>query len=166
MAVREIRTYPDPVLRQVCSAVEVFDAEFEALVTDLSDTLDAMPGCVGIAAPQIGVPRRVVIVDATRHRKPVPNHGRLVLVNPVIQERSGDAVGREGCLSLPDFTANIRRATGIDLVHMTRDGNVTLRCEGFEAVIAQHEMDHLEGILFIDRVECVKTDIFRRKKYL
>lgn len=166
MAVREIRTYPDPVLRQVCSAIEVFDAELEALVQDLTDTLDSMPGCVGIAAPQIGVPKRLVIVDATRHRKPVANHGRMILINPVIQDRRGDAVGREGCLSLPDFTANIRRATGIDLLHLTGDGPVARRCEGFEAVICQHEMDHLEGILFIDRVECLKTDLFRRKKYL
>ena len=167
MAVLPILVYPAPELRRVSPAVEAADAALERLIADLTETLEALPGCVGIAAPQTGALARVVIVDASRYRKPVPNQGRLVLVNPVLQSSAGTGVFREGCLSLPDFTANVPRAT--EVCYEARDAHlapVTIVSSGFEAVVLQHECDHLDGILFIDRVVCAKTDVFRRKKYL
>jgi peptide deformylase len=167
MAVREILRYPSPQLRQVCEPAVPGSPELGRVVADLLETLRSLPGCVGIAAPQIGEMMRVVIVDASRGRKPVPNQGCMVLVNPVLESTTGTGIFREGCLSIPDYTANVPRAT--EVRYQTVDENGTLRAvtaQGFEAVVIQHEADHLDGILFIDRVVCAKTDLFRRKSYL
>jgi peptide deformylase len=167
MALRSILVYPDPELRRVSAVVERRTDELATLIADLQETLDSLPGCVGIAAPQVGAHHRLVIVDASRYRKPVPNQGRMVLINPVQKSASGRGMFREGCLSLPDFTANVPRAT--DVQYEALDENLqprTIAATGFEAVVMQHECDHLDGVLFIDRVVCVKTDLFRRKKYL
>lgn len=117
--------------------------------------------CVGIAAPQLGLMARVVAVDVSEHPKAATSNGLLVLANPRIVEREGSKVGREGCLSLPDVTANVRRATRVAVEHT----GGTLECEGFEARCVQHELDHLDGILFLDRVESLTEDVFRRKNY-
>lgn len=167
MAILPILTYPAPELRKVSAVVERRTDELARLVADLTETLDSLPGCVGIAAPQVGALQRVVIVDASRYRKKVPNQGRMVLVNPVLRSASGKGIFREGCLSLPDFTANVPRAT--EVAFDVLDEHLaprTVAASGFEAVVMQHEIDHLDGVLFIDRVVCLKTDLFRRQKYL
>jgi len=107
---------------------------------------------------------RIAIVDTSRNPKYPPAHGLLVMVNPVVRERSGEQVFREGCLSLPDYTANIRRAERVVVEALNRDLQpFTIESIGFEAIVIQHEIDHLDGILFLDRIVDVKTDLFRRK---
>lgn len=165
MAVRPIILYPDPRLKTVCPAVEGIDDAIRAVTRDLMDTMDAgPPRTVGIAAPQIGAMTRVVIVDTSRNPKHPDGHGLLVLVNPHLVASEGEQFFREGCLSIPDYTANIRRRRSITVEALSLGGDViTIDSEGFEAVVLQHEIDHLEGRLFLDRVSNVKTDLFQRK---
>jgi peptide deformylase len=163
--IRPILLMPDPRLKQRCAEAKYFDASFRAMLADLEDTRLAAPGCVGIAAPQIGEMVRVAIVDTSGHKKHgAQSSGRLVLVNPVITHQEGDFVGREGCLSLPDFTASVRRAASIELKYFDEQGQQQqLTATDFEAVAIQHEIDHLDGLLFLDRVANLQTDVFPRK---
>ncbi len=125
----------------------------------------AGPGGVGIAAPQVGRLQRIAIVDVSSKPK-VKSHGRLVLINPEIVEWEGYAKGREGCMSVPDYTGNVIRAKRITLEYLDETGTPrTLESEGFEAVAIQHEIDHLDGILFLDRLVSRRADLFRRKVY-
>ena len=169
MAILPVLIYPDPGLKAVCDPVEQLDEEILRFIADLEETLEAGPGCVGIAAPQVGVTRRIIIVDASRNRKPVENHGRLILVNPVIEWQEGEVLGREGCLSLPDLTANVKRARQIRCRAQVPDGKTlketVIEAREFEARVILHESDHLDGLLFLDRVSSLKTDVFRRKNY-
>jgi peptide deformylase len=128
---------------------------------DLIDTMRSFPGCVGLAAPQIGELVRVAVVDCSEHPRAVDPNGLLVLVNPRIVRSEGDELGREGCLSIPDLTGNVRRATAIRV----EAGPVAVESGGFEARCIQHELDHLDGILFLDRVESLAHDLFVRKVY-
>ena len=124
---------------------------------------------LGLAAPQIGSLLRIAVMDASVHPKThaPAAHGLLVLVNPVIVEAEGSVIQREGCLSIPDFTANVRRATRVRVKAFDRFGTSVEWClEEFEAIVAQHEVDHLDGKLFLDRVADLKTDVFKRKTYL
>ena len=164
MPARPVVLYPDPRLQAPCAAVTDL-AEARAAVQDLLDTMDAgPPRTVGIAAPQIGVMARIAVVDTSRNPKHPGGHGPLVLVNPVLVACEGEQFFREGCLSLPDYTANIRRHQFITVEAIDLDGQpLRITAEGFEAVVLQHEMDHLDGILFLDRVANAKTDLFRRK---
>jgi peptide deformylase len=121
---------------------------------------------VGLAAPQVGSDLRVAVMDSSGHPKATTSQGLLVLVNPQIDVREGFVLQREGCLSIPAFTANVRRAARIHLKAFDQFGSSReWWLEGFEAIIAQHEVDHLDGRLFLDRVANVKTDVFRRKTY-
>ena len=126
---------------------------------DLVDTMRASPRCTGIAATQVGELVRVIAVDVSEHRKATTSHGLLVLANPVVVASSGAEVAREGCLSIPEFTANVRRATHVAIEAL---GGERVEAEGFEARSLLHEIDHLDGILFLDRVESLATDVFRR----
>ena len=165
MAVLEILTYPDPRLEIIARPVEHFDDELASFITDLEETRRAGPGAVGIAAPQVGRNQRIVIVDISTKPKN-PNHGHLVLVNPEITGWEGFAVGREGCLSVPDFTGNVIRAERITLEAYDQWGErCHYVCEGFEARAVQHEIDHLDGLLFLDRLVSRRNDLFRRKIY-
>lgn len=165
MAVLEILTYPDERLRQVSTPVECFDAVFQRRIDDLEETRLAGPAAVGIAAPQVGWFERVVIVDVSG-RKKTASHGHLVLVNPEITAWDGYAVGREGCLSVPDYTGNVIRAEKIHLQALDRDGRLqSFDMVGFEARAVQHEMDHIDGLLFLDRVVSRRQDLFQRKIY-
>jgi peptide deformylase len=159
LAVREVLRYPHPALKRV--AAEATDDEAERVGADLVDTMRSFPRCVGIAAPQIGELVRVVVVDVTDHPKATTCHGLLVLANPRVVLASGSEVAREGCLSIPDLTANVRRATEI----VVEAGSRVIRTEGFEARCLLHEIDHLDGLLFLDRVNSLKDDVFRRKRY-
>jgi peptide deformylase len=164
MPVRPIILYPHPVLKRLCEPVDPRDPRARAVAQDLIDTLDSAPG-VGIAAPQIGEPVRIALVDATRSlRHSAAAQGRFLLFNPVIVAREGEQLFREGCLSIPTYTGNVRRAARITVRAIDIDGQpLELHAEGFEAVVFQHELDHLDGILFLDRIADVKTDLFRRK---
>ena len=129
---------------------------------DLIDTMREAPGCVGLAAPQIGESVRMVVVDCSRHKRALDaNNGLLVLVNPAVVESEGAEVAREGCLSIPHLTANVRRATRI----VVGGGGTRVESVGFEARCLQHEIDHLDGVLFLDRVDSLHRDVFRRKTY-
>jgi peptide deformylase len=165
MAAKEILQYPDPLLKTVCSPIEKLDDETDALLQDLIDTMVAAGHSVGVAAPQIGAPRRAVVVDVSRSKLGRDNnHGLLVMVNPEILEKEGKETIREGCMSVPDYTGNVTRAESILVQFLDRDGNdQVIRASGFEAVAIQHELDHLDGLLFLDRVSNLKTDVFRRK---
>jgi peptide deformylase len=166
MPVLEVLTYPNPILKQVSDPVTEINEEIRGLIADLLETLDSHPGCVGLASPQTGNMKRIIVIDASRNRKPVENQGRMVLINPVIEQREGEAMAREGCLSLPDFTANVRRAAKICCRATTPDGSeIIIESVDFEARVIQHEFDHLDGMLFLDRVASLKTDVFRRKRY-
>ncbi len=161
-----ILTIPDERLKQVSEPVERFDDELRRFVGQLEVTRRHGPAAVGIAAPQVGRFQRICILDCSTTRKPVPNHGHLVLINPEITHWEGYEVGREGCLSVPDYTGNVIRATQIRLRAFDEHGEEhEYEMEGFEARAAQHEIDHLDGILFIDRVVSRRTDLFRRKVY-
>ena len=167
MSVLPIHRFPDPLLKRPTRRVDRFDPSVVKLVDGLITTMHHHLQCVGLAAPQIGSPLRVAVMDSSRNPKTVASRGLIVLVNPEILEPSGESIQREGCLSIPDFTANVKRATRV-VVHAQdqagRRSEITL--EGFEAIIAQHEIDHLDGTLFLDRVANVATDVFRRKTYL
>lgn len=166
MAVREVLVFPDPKLKEISAEVDVSDPELQSILQDLTDTLEASPGCTGIAAPQLGIQKRIILIDATRARKANENHGRLFLINPVIESSIGSATAREGCLSVPDLTGNVTRAESVTVDYVDHDGIVgQLVASAFEARLIQHEVDHLDGFLFIDRVTCLKTDVFRRKRY-
>lgn len=166
MVIRAILAFPDERLKQVCSPVEFNDLALPGILTDLKDTLLASPGCVGIAAPQIGVLKRIVLIDASRGKRPSDNHGFLILINPVIVSTTGKVTAREGCLSVPDLTANVTRARFLSVNFQNASGHsLKLESQDFEARIIQHETDHLDGILFLDRVSCLKTDVFRRQRF-
>jgi peptide deformylase len=159
-----VNRLPDRVLK--VRAEELGDRDEKELVTDLLETMDASPACVGLAAPQIGVSQRVIAVDVTSHPKTTVCHGLVVLIDPVVIESSGREVGREGCMSVPDLTANVARATSIVVRGRTPEGeDRVIATEGFEARAFQHEIDHLDGLLILDRVESLTTDVFRRRVY-
>ena len=167
MPAQSILAYPHPILKKVCRSVEVVDAEITGLLQVLVDTMRAGPGSVGVAAPQIGVILRACVVDvsANRHGKE-NNHGLLHMINPEIVAREGSDVMREGCMSVPDYTGDVERATQITVRFMDGEGACQeITATGFEAVAIQHEMDHLDGLLFLDRITSLKTGLFRRKSY-
>ncbi len=166
MAVLEVLTYPNPVLKQVSQPVVQVDEELQALIKDLVETMYASPGCVGIAAPQVGTLKRIIVIDASRNPKCTNHHGHLVLLNPIIEWQEGEVVGREGCLSLPALTANVKRAKNIGVSAQAPDlSSIKFETGDFEARLILHETDHLDGLLFLDRVTCLKTDVFRRKRF-
>lgn len=126
------------------------------------DTLRASPG-VALAAPQIGRPVQIIVVDVSR-KKGETGHGLVVLLNPRIRQQERERIVREGCLSVPDFTGNVLRYGQTVVEGMSPEGTpVTITTEGFEALAFQHEVDHLGGILFLDRIQSLETDLFRRK---
>lgn len=159
MAVRDVLLYPDPRLKQVCAPAQPDEAE--RATADLLDTMRSFDHCVGIAAPQLGELVRVCVVDVSDHPKARSSNGELVLVNPQVVRTEGSEIAREGCLSIPDLTANVRRATAITVEHL----GGTIESEGFEARCVLHEIDHLDGILFLDRVASLVDDVFRRRSY-
>ena len=167
MPAQRILIYPHPVLKKMCRLVPAIDAEIVTLVEDLLDTMREGPGSVGVAAPQIGVSLRVCVVDVSASRLGKDNnHGQMVMINPEILAREGAAVMREGCMSIPDYTGEVERAIGITVRFLDGAGKpCEIEASGFEAVAIQHEMDHLDGVLFLDRIVSLKTGLFRRKNY-
>lgn len=169
MAVRPIRLFPAPELSEPCDPIKDFDQALRQLIEDLWDTLYHSPG-VGLAAPQIGISKQVSVIDTKRSfnkrtREAASRH-QIVLINPAIEHTEGVQVPREGCLSVPDWLANVQRFERVVVRYRTPEGGEEeVDGRGFEALALQHEVDHLRGKLFIDRVVNLKTDLFRRKTY-
>jgi len=165
MAVLPIIEYPDERLKQISEPVPEINDDILGFIRELEETMRAGPGGVGIAAPQVGRFVRIVIVDVSSKKK-IRHHGRLVLINPEITEWEGMAVGREGCMSVPDFTGNVIRAERIRMTALNEHGEkLELETDGYEARAIQHEMDHLDGLLFLDRLVSRRNDLFKRKVY-
>lgn len=142
-----------------------FGAALARLAGDLKDTARSFPRTVGIAAPQVGEAWRVCFVDCTGHPKVPDAHGPMMMVNPVLLSAAGAEVGREGCLSLPDITANVERAVDVHVGYRDPTGAVReVRASGFEARVILHEMDHLDGVLILDRVRSLALDVFPRRE--
>ena len=166
MAVLDIITYPDARLKQMAEEVKIFDSELSEFIKNLDETMAAGPGGVGIAATQVGVMQRIVIVDVSNYPKikNAKHHGHLILINPEIIDWQGMKKGREGCMSVPDFTGNVIRAESITLKALDEKGiQHKYEMEGFEARAVQHEIDHLDGLLFLDRLVSRRNDLFKRK---
>jgi peptide deformylase len=161
---RPVLLYPDSRLKQRCAPVD--DLELAARVAaDLVETMRSHPRCVGLAAPQLGELLRIVAIDVTGSPKAHSCFGPVVLVNPVVTRANGEELGREGCLSIPDLTGNVRRAAAVTVEAVTTGGDpVTIEADAFEARVLQHELDHLDGILFLDRVAS-RRDVFHRRSY-
>jgi peptide deformylase len=162
--VRPVLRVPHPALKQVARPAGDA-ADVERVARDLVDTMSSFGHCVGLAAPQIDELVRVIVVDVSLHPKATTANGLLVLVDPRVVESEGRELGREGCLSIPELTANVRRATRVVVEARTPTGDErVVEAEGFEARCLQHELDHLDGILFLDRVESLASDVFLRRR--
>jgi peptide deformylase len=165
MPLLPILQYPDERLKQLSEPVEHFDDELRTFIADLEQTMRAGPGGVGIAAPQVGRFQRIAIVDVSSKPK-ISHHGRLILINPEITEWDGMKIGREGCMSVPDYTGNVIRAEKISITACDEFGKQqSYDMEGYEARAVQHEVDHLDGLLFLDRLVSRRNDLFQRKVY-
>jgi peptide deformylase len=167
MALREVLQFPDPRLRVVSKPVGEVTDEIRVLAADMCEVMYDEPG-VGLAAPQVGEPVRLIVVD-TEWTEEGTDQNPLVLVNPEIVEREGKLTWLEGCLSVPDFQADVERAARVTLRAHDLDGNeVVCTAEELRAVCFQHEIDHLDGTLFIDRISRLKRELYvkRRKKAL
>lgn len=163
MPIREVLTYPDPFLKRAVPETDPHDPRLAALFQDLVDTLRSHIGGVGLASPQIGEPFRAIVVDVTSSPRGGSCHGLLQLVDPRVTTASQWKKGREGCMSLPRLLGNIKRAQKIHVEAFDDQGEkVALDCEGYEAVAVQHEIDHLDGILFPDRVKSAADLVERR----
>ncbi|MEM6456366.1 MAG: peptide deformylase [Acidobacteriota bacterium] len=161
MPLLTIRQYPDPVLRATCAPVAQFDDALRQLVDDMADTMYAAPG-VGLAAPQVGVAQRLAVVDVSAGRGPGRN--LHVFVNPRVVAEDGSDVDVEGCLSIPELTEKVARPLRITVEAQNLDGDpFTLDAEGFFARAICHEIDHLDGVLFIDHLRGLRRDRVRRR---
>ena len=166
MTILKVIEFPDPILKKVCAEVTVFDSALSLFVSNLIETMHSHKYCVGLAASQVGTLKRIIVIDISRARKPQKNNGLLVLINPEIYEPSNFKIVREGCLSIPDFTANVKRAMKIKIKYKDVKGNIfELETYDFEAHAIQHEADHLDGILFLDKIINPASDLFRRTTF-
>ena len=158
--VKEILTYPNPELKKKSVPVTIINEATIELVSDMAETMYAAPG-VGLAAPQIGVHQRVIVIDvAGKDEKP----DLIVAINPVIVHAEGESYEEEGCLSVPKYAANVRRHARLVVKALNLRGEeVTYRADGLLSIAFQHEIDHLDGILFVDHISPLKRDMFRKK---
>ncbi|OEU74442.1 MAG: peptide deformylase [Desulfuromonadales bacterium C00003093] len=160
MALRKILHYPEPLLKKKSAPVTEFNDELRQLAADLAETMYDAPG-VGLAAPQVGVLKRLVVIDCSGSEEP---NDLLVAVNPEIVDTEGDSLKEEGCLSVPGFWANVKRAEKATMRYQDVEGNTHERtADGLLGICMQHETDHLEGILFVDRLSPLKRSLFRKK---
>ena len=160
MAIKQILTYPNPVLRQKAKTVTSFDDSLKQLAADLAETMYAAPGA-GLAANQIGVCLRVVVINISAEKE---EKKHLFLVNPEIIEKEGCQVDEEGCLSVIDLTANVERYSKLLVRAQDLDGKIReFPAEDFFARVIQHELDHLKGILFIDHLSALKRSLYKRR---
>jgi len=167
MALREVLQFPDPRLKRVSAKVERVTDEIRDLAQDMCEVMYDEPG-IGLAAPQVGEAIRLIVVD-TEWTEEGNDRQPTMLLNPELSEPEGRLTWNEGCLSVPDFTADVERAAAITVRGTTLDGEpFEERCEGLRAVCFQHEVDHLDGVLFIDRISRLKRSLYvkKRKKQL
>ena len=158
--IRTILTYPHPELKIKSAPVSVIDTAVQELARDMAETMYNAPG-VGLAAPQVGVHQRVIVIDVSPKDEP-PD--LIVAVNPVIIHNEGEAFEEEGCLSVPKYAANVRRHARVTVKALDLEGvERTWQAEDLLAIAFQHEIDHLEGILFVDRLSPLKRELFQRK---
>lgn len=151
MAVRQIRTAPDPVLKRKAKKVHTIDGSVKKLIRDMLETMYAEPGRVGLAAPQVGVSLRVIVIG-------IPEEEEVILVNPEIVRRRGERIIDEGCLSVPGYFGQIERAESVTVKGRDRNGKeVRIKAEGLLAQALEHEIDHLNGKLYIDHPEVRET---------
>ncbi|MGV1004129.1 MAG: peptide deformylase [Candidatus Nanopelagicales bacterium] len=164
---REVVRAPHPVLSSPCREVDPTAREVLALAADLLTTMAVSPGCVGLAANQVGVDWQVFCLDVAAHPKTRATHGRFVLCNPEIVSATRNEKGREGCMSVPDFTGDVRRASRLTVRGQLPGSTdvVEIVTDAFEARALQHEIDHLAGALFLDRVAGAHA-VFPRQTYL
>ena len=162
--IRPVLHFPDRRLKTPAVRMRRVGPAARRLADDLRDTARAHPGTVGFAAPQIGAMWRMVWVDCTGHRRVPDPLGEMWLVDPVATSAGEPETGREGCLSLPEVTANVRRPSRISVRALGLDGRpVSFTAEGFEARVILHEIDHLDGVLILDRVSSLARDLFPRR---
>lgn len=161
MALKTIITAPDPRLKKKSKPVDKVDAEVRQLMDDMLETMYAAPG-IGLAAPQVGVLKRVIVLDIDREEVQT---GPLCMVNPEVVEASDeDATYEEGCLSLPEHYSDVVRPAKVTVRYLDRDGKKQeMACEGLLATCVQHEIDHLDGILFVDHISALKRNMILRK---
>jgi len=160
MAIRRILHYPETVLKQVSASVTEVDDEIRALAADMAETMYAAPG-VGLAAPQVGVSRRLVVLDCAPKEEPAQ---LVVAINPEIVDREGEAFEEEGCLSVPGYYARVARSARVTVRFLDLDGRERqMEADGLWAIAFQHEIDHLDGILFVDHLSPLKRSMFRKK---
>lgn len=158
--IRKILIFPDPELKMKCHPVTVINDKVVELVRDMAETMYAAPG-VGLAAPQVGVHQRIVVIDVAGKDDPPQ---LIVAINPVIIHTDGESYEEEGCLSIPKYSANVRRHERVVVKALNLAGEeITYNADGLLAIALQHEIDHLDGILFIDHISPLKREIFRRK---
>ncbi len=161
MAVLSIREYPESVLKKKTSPVTEFNDELQRIIDDMFDTMYAAPG-LGLAAPQVGLPLRLFVYDVKESEDQPRQTG--VLINPVLLLKSGSQTGEEGCLSVPEFRTRVTRADRVSVKGLDRSGKeVTLEGKGLMARLLQHEMDHLVGILYLDRVSSLKRQMILKR---
>jgi peptide deformylase len=161
MALLKIRHYPDPVLKKVATPVTNFDETLRQLAHDMAETMYAAPG-VGLAAPQVGISKRLTVIDCSSREEEEAR--MLVLINPEIIDREGESCEEEGCLSVPEYYAKVNRSAKVKVRFQGLDGQAhTIEAQGLTAIACQHEIDHLDGILFIDHLSPLKRSIFRKK---
>ena len=160
MAVLEILHYPNPVLAEKSQPVEIFDESLRQLASDMAETMYDAPG-VGLAAPQVGELKRLVVIDCSGSEAPAD---LIVAVNPEIVAREGDCMEEEGCLSVPGYYARVARSARVTVRYQDLDGQTQEReADELLAVAIQHEIDHLDGVLFVDRLSSLKRSMFRKK---
>lgn len=161
MSVLKVLKYPHPILRERCEPVTAWDGALQKLIDNMTETMYDAYGSVGLAASQVGETVRVIILDTSSK---TTRADYKVLINPTILEASRNKTMREGCLSFPEYLANIKRATKLTFSAFDRDGALkTYSVQGLEAIAVQHEIDHLDGVLMIDRINSLKTDWIRRQ---
>ncbi len=160
MAILPIKKYPEEVLKKRALPVTAVDREMQRLIDDMIDTMYAAPG-IGLAAPQVGVSQRLVVIDvSTREEK----HPLMVLINPEIVEADSLIESEEGCLSVPGYTAVVKRAGKVVARGLNREGKpVEVEATGLLARALQHEIDHLNGVLFVDRLSAIKREFFKKR---
>jgi peptide deformylase len=166
LAVRPVLRLPAAELKRVAKPVERIDRRAERLAGDLVDTMRAHAHCVGLAAPQIGVGVRAFAIDVGDHPKARSHNGLVVLFNPELLADETPRLGREGCMSVPDLTGNVARGTRVVVRGIAPGGDIrVVEADAFEARALLHETDHLDGLLFLDRVAAPHADLFPRKRY-
>ncbi|HVF20756.1 MAG TPA: peptide deformylase [Mycobacteriales bacterium] len=167
MAIRPVVRLPHHVLVAVSAVTDPEDATLADLAADLVDTMRVSPGCVGLAAPQIAVGLRVFALDVTGHRKARSCAGLVVLADPVVVSATDPEVAREGCMSVPDLTGNVARPSRVTVrgTDLLNGGQREVEADAIEARALLHEIDHLDGLVFLDRVRSARQDVFTRKTY-